>query len=168
VKLCIDRARRSKATAIALAKGRGFQGRFGVGDRMDDALAVDRALRGVNVSWSVGMAIGVVVRMVMRVVVRVVVVVADAGAAAVDLFDWGHGRGSVRVARVDVGGLFQVVLSEVVVVVVLFLLVLVQLSLLQERCLIIVIVVVVVIVFDVCGYVAGAPVADRDGDVVDG
>jgi Na+/H+ antiporter NhaC len=67
---------------------------------MDDALAVDCALRGVDVSWSVGMmiTIGVVVR---RVFVGVLM-----------FFGGGHGWGSLRVARVDVRRWFQVVLSS--------------------------------------------------------
>jgi hypothetical protein len=121
---------------------------------MDNALAIDRALRAVNVSWSVGIAIGMIVRMVVR---------ATATATAAGLFGSGHGGRSVRVTRVNMW--FQVVLREAIFVVVLFLLVLVQLGLLQERPLIVAF--VVVVVFGIGSNAACAAVINRDSNVVD-
>lgn len=111
---------------------------------MDDALAVDRALRGMDVPWSVGMmmTIGVVVRRVFVGVVSLLLL----------FFGGGHGGGSVRVARVDVRRLFQVVLSRSKVVFLQFLLVLVQLSL----------------IVGLCSDTAATAAADGDGDMVDG
>lgn len=153
LKVGVDRGRRSKAATVALAKGRGHQGCFAVGHGMDEALAVNRALRAVDVSWSVGVMVaigGVVVRR-MLVAVRV--------ASSINLIflvlGGGHSGGALRVARVDVRGLFQVVLGSKAVVLLQFLLVLVQR-----------------IVIDICSNAAAAAAvaiasADRDGDVVD-
>lgn len=150
VEVSVDRGRRSKTATVALAEGRSLQGSFAVGHGMDDALAVDRALRGVDVSWSVGMmmAIGVVVRGVFVGVVDLLLL----------YFGGGHGGGSVRVARVDVRRLFQVVLSSSNVVFLQFLLVLVQLGLVVGVC------------SDTAATAAAVAVAvaDGDGDVVDG
>jgi hypothetical protein len=123
---------------------------------MDDALAVNRALRTVDVSWSVGMMVAIG-----GVVVRRVLVVVRVASSSIDLFylvfGGGHSRGSMRVARVDVCGLFQAALSSKVIVFLQFLLVLL----------------VQFIVVDVCSDAAAAAAVavagtDRDGDVVDG
>jgi len=112
---------------------------------MDDALTVNRALRSVDVPWSVGMmmAIGVVVR---RVFVGVV-------GQLLLFFGGGHGGGSLRVARVNVRRLFQVVLSSSKVVFLQFLLILVQLSLSDTAA---------------TAAAVAVAVADGDGNVVDG
>ena len=146
MEVSVDRGRRSKTATVALAKGRSLQGSFAVGHGMDDALAVNRALRGVDVSWSVGMmmAIGVVVRRVFVGVVGLLLL----------FFGGGHGGGSMRVARVDVRRLLQVVLSSDKVVLLQFLLVLVQLGVCSDTA-------------ATAAAVADA-VADGDGDVVDG